>query len=118
MGFMGQKKFGDGMKYFCFQVRFRGLETLVCGNLLKAFKKCSNSLRSDSEHFLNNADSHAPRVATPTANAPENKNISCLLVGCGTAELLLLTSFTVMRLATPGYADEIFSQNILQDSNA
>ena len=30
MGFMGQKKFGDGMKYFCFQVRFRGLETLVC----------------------------------------------------------------------------------------
>ena len=56
MGFMGQKKFGDGMKYFCFQVRFRGLETL--------------------------------------------------------------TSFTVMRLATPGYADEIFSQNILQDSNA
>ena len=88
------------------------------GNLLKAFKKCSNSLRSDSEHFLNNADSHAPRVATPTANAPENKNISCLLVGCGTAELLLLTSFTVMRLATTGYADEIFSQKILQDDNA
>ena len=28
MGFMGQKKFGDGMKYFCFQMRFRGLETL------------------------------------------------------------------------------------------
>lgn len=50
MGFMGQKKFGDGRKYFCFQVRFRGLETLG---------------------------------ATPTANAPENKNISCLLVGCG-----------------------------------
>ena len=35
-----------------------------------------------------------------------------------TAGLLLLTSFTVMRLATTGYADEIFSQNILQDSNA
>lgn len=117
MGFMGQKKFGDGRKYFCFQVRFRGLGTLgVWKSAL--FKKCSNSLRSDSEHFLNNADSHAPRVATPTANAPENKNISCLLVGCGTAELLLLTSFTVMRLATLGYADEIFSQNILQDSNA
>ena len=28
MGFMGQKKFGDGRKYFCFQVRFRGLGTL------------------------------------------------------------------------------------------
>ena len=27
MGFMGQKKFGDGMKYFWFQVRFRGLGT-------------------------------------------------------------------------------------------
>lgn len=25
MGFMVQKKFGDGRKYFCFQVRFRGL---------------------------------------------------------------------------------------------
>ena len=25
MGFMGQKKFGDGRKYFWFQVRFRGL---------------------------------------------------------------------------------------------
>ena len=118
MGFMGQKKFGDGMKYFCFQVRFRGLETLGVWKSAKSIQKCSNSLRSDSEHFLNNADSHAPRVAAPTANAPENKNISCLLVGCGTAELLLLTSFTVMRLATPGYADEIFSQNILQDSNA
>ena len=85
MGFMGQKKFGDGRKYFWFQVRFRGLGTLG---------------------------------ATPTANVPENKNISCLLVGCGTAGLLLLTSFTVMRLATPGYADEISSQNILQDGNA
>lgn len=85
MGFMGQKKFGDGRKYFCFQVRFRGLGTLG---------------------------------ATPTANAPENKNISCLLIGCGTAGLLLLTSFTVMRLATTGYADEISSQNILQDGNA
>jgi len=90
----------------------------VCGNLLKTFKNCSNSLRSDSEQFLNNADSHAPRVTTPTANAPETKNISCLLAGCGTVGLLLLTSFTVMRLAAIGYADEIFSQNILQDSNA
>ena len=88
------------------------------GNLLKAFKKCSNSLRSDSEHFLNNADSHAPRVTTLTANTPENKNISCLLAGYGTAGLLLLTSFTVMRLATTGYADEIFSQNIVPDGNA
>ena len=44
--------------------------------------------------------------------------ISCLLAGCGTAGLLLLTSFTVMRLATTGYADEIFSQNMLQDGNA
>ncbi|NSF74027.1 hypothetical protein G4952_09415 [Blautia wexlerae] len=67
---------------------------------------------------MNNADSHAPRVTTPTANAPETKNISCLLAGCGTVGLLLLTSFTVMRLAAIGYADEIFSQNILQDSNA
>ena len=30
----------------------------------------------------------------------------------------LLTSFTIMRLATTGYADEISSQNILQDGNA
>ncbi|MEO2628436.1 hypothetical protein [Blautia wexlerae] len=67
---------------------------------------------------MNNAASHAPRVTTPTANAPETKNISCLLAGCGTAELLLLTSFTIMRLATTGYADEISSQNILQDGNA
>lgn len=40
------------------------------------------------------------------------------LAGCRTAELLLLTSFTVMRLATTGYADEISSQNILKDGNA
>lgn len=46
------------------------------------------------------------------------KNISCLLAGCGTAGLLLLTSFTIMRLATTGYANEISSQNILQDGNA
>ena len=46
------------------------------------------------------------------------KNISCLLAGCGTAALLLLTSFTVMRLATTGYANEISSQNILQYGNA
>lgn len=37
---------------------------------------------------------------------------------CGTAALLLLTSFTIMRLATTGYANEISSQNILQDGNA
>ena len=86
-------------------------------NQLKPFEKISNSLRSDSEQFLNNADSHAPRVTTPTANAPETKNISCLLASYGTAGLLLLTSFTVMRLATTGYADEIFSQKILQDGN-
>ena len=67
----------------------------MCGNLLKTFKNCSNSLRSDSEQFLNNADSHAPRVTTPTANAPETKNISCLLASYGTAGLLLLTSFEV-----------------------
>ena len=72
--------FGDGRKYFWFQVRFRGLITLG------VWKSA--------------------------------KNISCLLAGCGTVGLLLLTSFTVMRLATIGYADEIFSQNILQDSNA
>ena len=46
------------------------------------------------------------------------KNISCLLASYGTAGLLLLTSFTVMRLATTGYADDIFSQKILQDGNA
>lgn len=114
---MAGKKIGDDRKYFWFQVRFRGLITLgVWESAL--FKNYSNSLRSDSEQFLNNADSHAPRVTTPTANAPETKNISCLLAGCGTAGLLLLTSFTVMRLATTGYADEIFSQKILQDDNA
>lgn len=72
--------FGDGRKYFWFQVRFRGLITLG------VWKSA--------------------------------KNISCLLDGCGTVGLLLLTSFTVMRLAAIGYADEIFLQNILQDSNA
>ena len=117
MGFGGQKNWGR-QEIFLFQVRFRGLITLGVWKSAKTFKNYSNSLRSDSEQFLNNADSHAPRVTTPTANAPETKNISCLLAGCGTAGLLLLTSFTVMRLATTGYADEIFSQKILQDDNA
>mgnify|MGYP007008368037 FL=1 len=115
---MAGKKIGDDRKYFWFQVRFRGLITLGVWKSAKNIQNYSNSLRSDSEQFLNNADSHAPRVTTPTANAPETKNISCLLAGCGTAGLLLLTSFTVMRLATTGYADEIFSQKILQDDNA
>ncbi|GAA6265700.1 hypothetical protein F110043I8_26850 [Ruminococcus sp. f11] len=39
MGFMGQKKFGDGMKYFCFQVRFRGLETLGVWKSAKSIQK-------------------------------------------------------------------------------
>ena len=52
MGFMGQKKFGDGMKYFCFQVRFRGLETLGVWKSAKSIlRKPHNSLRSDSEFF-------------------------------------------------------------------
>lgn len=117
MGFGGQK-IGDDRKYFWFQVRFRGLITLGVWKSAKNIQNYSNSLRSDSEQFLNNADSHTPRVTTPTANAPETQNISCLLAGCGTAGLLLLTSFTVMRLATTGYANEISSQNILQDGNA
>ena len=41
----------------------------VFGKLLKAFKKISNSLRSDSEIFSNNADFQALRVATLPANA-------------------------------------------------
>lgn len=117
MGFGGQKNWGR-QEIFLVSGAVSRANNSRCGNLLKTFKNCSNSLRSDSEQFLNNADSHAPRVTTPTANAPETKNISCLLAGCGTAELLLLTSFTVMRLATTGYADEIFSQKILQDDNA
>ena len=32
------------------------------GKLLKTFKKISNSLRSDSEIFLNNATSQIPRI--------------------------------------------------------
>lgn len=39
MGFMGQKKFGDGRKYFCFQVRFRGLETLGVWKSGKSIQK-------------------------------------------------------------------------------
>ena len=39
MGFMGQKKFGDGRKYFCFQVRFRGLETLGVWKSAKNIQK-------------------------------------------------------------------------------
>ena len=39
------------------------------GKLLKTFKKISNSLRSDSEIFSNNADFQALRVATLPANA-------------------------------------------------
>ena len=39
MGFMGQKKFGDGMKYFWFQVRFRGLITLGVWKSAKNIQK-------------------------------------------------------------------------------
>ena len=116
---MAGKKIGDDRKYFWFQVRFRGLITLGVWKSAKNIQKITQTrFAQTSEQFLNNADSHAPRVTTPTANAPETKNISCLLAGCGTAGLSLLTSFTVMRLATTGYADEIFSQKILQDDNA
>ena len=42
------------------------------GKLLKTFKKISNSLRSDSEIFSNNADFQALRVATlPTRFTPK-----------------------------------------------
>ena len=39
MGFMGQKKFGDGRKYFCFKVRFSGLGTLGAWKYAKIIKK-------------------------------------------------------------------------------
>ena len=39
MGFMGQKKFGDGRKYFCFQVGFRGLGTLGVWKSAKSIQK-------------------------------------------------------------------------------
>ena len=39
MGFLGQKKFGDGRKYFCFQVRFRGLGTLGAWKSAKSIQK-------------------------------------------------------------------------------
>lgn len=39
MGSMGQKKFGDGRKYFCFQVRFRGLGTLGVWKSAKSIQK-------------------------------------------------------------------------------
>ena len=39
MGFMGQKKFGDGRKYFCFQVRFRGPGTLGAWKSAKSIQK-------------------------------------------------------------------------------
>ena len=53
MGFMGQKKFGDGRKYFCFQVRFRGLETLGVWKSAKSIlRKSHNSLRSNKINFL------------------------------------------------------------------
>ena len=39
MGFMVQKKFGDGRKYFCFQVRFRGLITLGVWKSAKNIQK-------------------------------------------------------------------------------
>ena len=36
-------------------------------NLLKAFSKSPNSLRSNSEFLKNNADFHQPRISTPPA---------------------------------------------------
>ena len=42
------------------------------GKLLKAFKKISNSLRSDSEIFLNNATSQIPRITMNPQRRPRH----------------------------------------------
>ena len=42
------------------------------GKLLKAFKKISNSLRSDSEIFLNNAASQIPRITMNPQMRPKS----------------------------------------------
>ena len=39
MGLKGQKKFGDGRKYFCFRVRFRKLITLGVWKSAKSIHK-------------------------------------------------------------------------------
>ena len=47
-------------------------------NQLKPFEKISNSLRSDSEIFSNNADFQALRVATLPANAQPGHFDDCI----------------------------------------
>ena len=51
------------------------------GKLLKAFKKISNSLRSDSEIFLNNATSQIPRITMNPQMRPKSLPIPSLCTG-------------------------------------
>ena len=51
------------------------------GKLLKAFKKISNSLRSDSEIFLNNAASQIPRITMNPQMRPKSLPIPSLCTG-------------------------------------
>ena len=53
----------------------------VFGKLLKAFKKISNSLRSDSEIFLNNAASQIPRITMNPQMRPKSLPIPSLYTG-------------------------------------
>ena len=51
------------------------------GKLLKTFKKISNSLRSDSEIFLNNATSQIPRITMNPQMRPKSLPIPSLCTG-------------------------------------
>ena len=51
------------------------------GKLLKTFKKISNSLRSDSEIFLNNAASQIPRITMNPQMRPKSLPIPSLCTG-------------------------------------
>ena len=65
------------------------------GKLLKAFKKISNSLRSDSEIFLNNAASQIPRITMNPQMRPKSLPIPSLCTG----KLTYIPFSTACRIA-------------------
>ena len=65
------------------------------GKLLKAFKKISNSLRSDSEIFLNNATSQIPRITMNPQMRPKSLPIPSLC----TDKLTYIPFSTACRIA-------------------
>ena len=67
------------------------------GKLLKAFKKISNSLRSDSEIFLNNAASQIPRITMNPQMRPKSLPIPSLCTG-GLSCIPFLTACRIVCL--------------------